>query len=139
MESVSLIPDEHDPTSLFINSGMQPIKPYFLGLIKPKKKRLCSNQRCFRTIDIDKVGNNESTLTFFFMLGSWSIGDYWKEKAVELAFDLLTNGFNIPKDRLWVTVFKVDIKKKLKAEVAEILKQQKHGGKLASQKTKLLN
>ena len=84
LESSSLIPQEADPSALFINSGMHPIKKYFLGLEVPPSQRLCSIQRCFRSVDIDNVGENKRTLTFFFMLGNWSIGEYWKEEAVKL-------------------------------------------------------
>ena len=106
LESSSLIPQEADPSALFINSGMHPIKKYFLGLEVPPSQRLCSIQRCFRSVDIDNVGENKRTLTFFFMLGNWSIGEYWKEEAVKLAYDLLVNGFKIDKKKLWATVFK---------------------------------
>jgi alanyl-tRNA synthetase len=104
IEDASLIPKEYDPSALFVNSGMHPIKPYFLGLLKPPAKRLSNMQKCLRTVDIDKVGNKR-TLTFFFMLGSWSIGDYWKEEAVKIALELLTKGFGFDKQRLWPTVF----------------------------------
>ncbi len=106
LDGSSLIPKEIDPSALFINSGMHPIKNYFLGIEKPPAKKLCSLQRCFRTIDIDSVGVNGRTLTFFFMLGSWSVGDYWKEEAVKLAYELLVKEYNFDKKRLWVSVFK---------------------------------
>jgi alanyl-tRNA synthetase len=107
IEDASLIPKEYDPSALFVNSGMHPIKPYFLGVLKPPAKRLANIQKCLRTVDIDKVGNKR-TLTFFFMLGSWSIGDYWKEEAVKFALELLTKGFGLDKEKLWPTVFSGD-------------------------------
>jgi alanyl-tRNA synthetase len=106
LKSASLIPEEEDPSSLFINSGMQPLKKYFLGLETPPSKRLCSNQKCFRTGDIEKVGENARSLTFFFMLGNWSIGDYWKLGAIEIAWELLVKEFKFDKNKLWVSVFK---------------------------------
>jgi len=104
IEDSSLIPKEYDPSALFTNSGMHPIKPYFLGVLKPPAKRLANIQKCLRTVDIEKVGNGRS-LTFFFMLGSWSVGDYWKKEAVEFAFELLVEGFGLDKNRLWPAVF----------------------------------
>ncbi len=109
IEDASLIPKEYDPSALLVNSGMHPIKPYFLGVLKPPSKRLANIQKCLRTVDIDKVGNKR-TLTFFFMLGSWSVGDYWKEEAVKLALELLTKGFGFDKNKLWATVFEGDEK-----------------------------
>lgn len=103
----SLVP-ESDPTVLLTNSGMLPLKPYFLGLEKPPSNRLVNIQRCFRTGDIDDVGSNSRTLTFFFMLGSWSIGDYFKKEAIDLAWELVTKHFKLDKDRIWVSVFKGD-------------------------------
>ena len=102
---IFLVP-ENDSTLLFTNSGMVQFKNYFLGLEKPKHKLMVNYQPSFRTIDIDKVGTNDRTLTFFEMLGSWSIGGYFKEEAVEFAWELLTKEFGFPKDKLWVTVFK---------------------------------
>lgn len=101
---ISLVP-ENDPTLLFTNSGMVQFKNYFLGIEKPKYKRMVNYQPSFRTIDIDKVGTNDRTLTFFEMLGSWSIGDYWKKDAIEFAWELLTEEFGFQKEKLWVTVF----------------------------------
>jgi alanyl-tRNA synthetase len=101
---ISLVP-ENDPTLLFTNSGMVQFKNYFLGMEKPKYNRMVNYQPSFRTIDIEKVGTNDRTLTFFEMLGSWSIGDYWKEDAIKFAWELLTKEFGFPKEKLWVTVF----------------------------------
>lgn len=101
---ISLVP-ENDPTLLFTNSGMVQFKNYFLGIEKPKFKRMVNYQPSFRTIDIEKVGTNDRTLTFFEMLGSWSIGSYWKKEAVKFAWELLTKEFGFLENKLWVTVF----------------------------------
>lgn len=102
----SLVP-QNDPSLLFINSGMAPMKPYFLGQDVPPQPDLCNVQRCIRTIDIDEVGDRHH-LTFFEMMGSWSIGHYWKPRATALAWDLLTNGFGLPPERLYATVYSGD-------------------------------
>lgn len=102
----SVIP-KNDPTLLFINSGMAPIKNYFTGAEKPPYPRLCNVQPCIRTIDIDSIGDKHH-LTSFQMLGSWSINDYFKEKAVALAYEFLTECLNIPKEKLYVTIFAGD-------------------------------
>ena len=103
IEGASLIP-VNDPTLLFVNSGMAPIKPYFTGRLQPPYPRLCNVQPCLRTTDIDDVGDRHH-LTFFEMLGSWSIGDYFKERAIELAFELLVDRFGLEVERLYATVF----------------------------------
>jgi alanyl-tRNA synthetase len=102
----SVVP-KNDPTLLFINSGMAPIKNYFTGVETPPYPRLCDIQPCIRTIDIDSIGDKHH-LTSFQMLGSWSINDYFKEKAIALAFEFLTESLNIPKEKLYVTVFAGD-------------------------------
>ena len=102
----SIIP-KNDPTLLFINSGMAPIKNYFTGVEKPPYPRLCDIQPCIRTIDIDSIGDKHH-LTSFQMLGSWSINNYFKEKAISLAFEFLTERLNIPQEKLYVTVFSGD-------------------------------
>lgn len=99
----SIIP-KNDPTLLFINSGMAPLKKYFLGAETPAYPRLTNVQPCIRTNDIEDVGDRHH-LTFFEMLGSWSIGDYYKEKAIELAYDLLVNHFKFPPDKLFATIY----------------------------------
>ncbi len=106
IESASIIP-KNDPTLLFINSGMAPIKKFFTGEEKPKYPRLCNIQPCIRTIDIDEIGDKHH-LTSFQMLGSWSINNYFKEKAIPLAFEFLTEHLNIPKEKLYATVFSGD-------------------------------
>jgi len=106
IESASIIP-ANDPTLLFINAGMAPLKAYFLGEALPPAPDLCNVQPCVRTVDIGDVGDRHH-LTFFEMMGSWSIGHYFKDRAVELAFELLTQGFGFAVDRLYMTVFAGD-------------------------------
>ncbi len=101
--SASLIP-ENDPTTLFTGSGMQPMLPYLLGEKHPAGKRIVDSQKCFRTQDIEEVGDNRHT-TFFEMLGNWSFGDYWKEEQLSWLFEFLTKEINIPKEKLWVSCF----------------------------------
>jgi alanyl-tRNA synthetase len=96
-----------DPTLLFVNSGMAAIKDYFTGVRTPPTPNLTNVQPCIRTIDIDDIGDRHH-LSFFEMMGSWSIGDYWKDRACELAWELLTDGFGLDPERLWVTVFEGD-------------------------------
>jgi alanyl-tRNA synthetase len=100
--AASVIP-ANDPSLLFVNAGMAPLKRYFLGEAVPPAPDLCNIQPCIRTIDIGDVGDRHH-LTFFEMLGSWSIGHYFKERAVQLAFELLTEGFEFDVERLYVTV-----------------------------------
>src|SRR5215831_11746710 len=109
--SASLIAD--DPTLLLVNAGMQPFKPFFLGQQTPPFKRAADAQKCVRTLDIEEVGKTTRHATFFQMLGNWSFGDYFKEKAIPYAWELLTRseadgGFGFPEDRLWATVLTDD-------------------------------
>ena len=104
--SSSLVP-QNDNSVLFTTAGMHPLIPYLLGQPHPQGTRLCDYQKCIRTNDIDSVGDM-SHLTFFEMLGSWSLGDYFKEQAIEYSFEFLTSPkyLNIPVEKLAVTVFK---------------------------------
>ncbi|PPK79648.1 alanyl-tRNA synthetase [Lacrimispora xylanisolvens] len=105
--SASLMP-ENDPTVLFTTAGMHPLVPYLLGESHPQGRRLTSIQKCLRTGDIDEVGD-DTHLTFFEMMGNWSLGDYFKEEVISMSFDFLTNVLNIPIERIAVTVFEGDL------------------------------
>ncbi|MEA2037756.1 MAG: alanine--tRNA ligase [Nanoarchaeota archaeon] len=106
IDSASLIP-EHDPTVLFTTAGMHPLVPYLIGQPHPNGKRLANVQKCIRTGDIDEVGD-PSHLTFFEMLGNWSLGDYWKKEAIEWSYEFLTEVLKFDTSKLSVTVFKGD-------------------------------
>lgn len=106
ISGASLIP-ENDPTVLFTTAGMHPLVPYILGQEHPAGKRLCDYQKCIRTGDIDSVGDPHH-LTFFEMLGNWSLGDYFKNEMIGFSFEFLTKVLGIPVDRLSVTVFEGD-------------------------------
>lgn len=99
-----LIP-ENDPTTLFTSSGMQPLVPYLLGEAHPEGTKLVNVQNCFRAVDIDEVGDNRHT-TFFRMLGNWSLGDYFKKEEIPWFWEFLTKELGLPKEKLYITVFK---------------------------------
>ena len=118
--SAPLIP-EHDPTVLFTTAGMHPLVPYLLGEKHPMGPRLCNSQKCIRTGDIDDVGD-ATHLTFFEMLGNWSLGDYFKKEAIVWSFEFLTKELNIPLEKLAFSVFQGEPKNNIPCddEAAEI-------------------
>ncbi len=107
MPSFSLIP-QNDPSLLLIGAGMAPLKPFFTGEKKPPHPRVATCQKCVRTPDIERVGHTGRHATFFEMLGNFSFGDYFKEGAIEWAWDLVLNGYRMPEDRLWVSIYHED-------------------------------
>ncbi len=109
LPSASLVPD-NDPTVLFTTAGMHPLVPYLLGQAHPQGPRLASSQKCVRTGDIEEVGDNRH-LTYFEMLGNWSLGDYFKKESINWSFHFLTSkdkGLGFEPDRLYITVFAGD-------------------------------
>ncbi len=119
--SAPIIP-ENDPTCLFNTAGMQPLVPYLKGEPHPEGKRLTDVQKCFRTNDLDSIGDTTHH-TFFEMLGNWSLGDYFKEDAIAWSYEFLTKTLNIPAERLAVTVFKGNHLVPADNESAEIWKK----------------
>ncbi|MDP3985736.1 MAG: alanine--tRNA ligase [bacterium] len=104
LPSASLVP-ENDPTTLFTGSGMQPMVPYLLGQVHPAGRRLVDSQKCFRSQDIEEVGDSRHT-TFFEMLGNWSLGDYFKQEQISWMFSFLTKELGLNPERIFVTVFR---------------------------------
>jgi alanyl-tRNA synthetase len=102
--SASVIPDKNDETVLFTTAGMQQFVPNLMGKDHEKGNRLISIQKCIRTVDISEVGDNRH-LTFFEMLGNWSLGDYFKEDAIQWSYEFLLNELKIPKEKLWITIY----------------------------------
>ena len=105
LASASLIPQEHDPSTLFTIAGMQPLKPYFLGSERAPHPRATTCQKTFRTVDIEIIGTTTRHLTFFEMLGNFSFGDYFKHEAARFAWELSVDGFGFDPDAIWITVF----------------------------------
>lgn len=101
--SASLLP-QNDPTTLFTGSGMQPLIPYLLGKDHPQGNRLVDSQKCFRSMDIEEVGDNRHT-TFFEMLGNWSLGDYFKKEQLPWVFEFLTDVVGLDPEKIYVTTF----------------------------------
>ncbi len=104
MESFPLVP-KNDKSLLLINAGMAPLKPYFTGEKIPPKKRATTCQKCIRTGDIENVGKTDRHATFFEMLGNFSFGDYFKKEAIEWAWEFLTEKMEIPREKLWVSIY----------------------------------
>ncbi len=105
LPSASLVPSAFDPSVLLTTAGMHPLMPYFKGVERPPHPRLTSCQKCFRTVDIDIIGTTHRHLTFFEMLGNFSMGDYFKQDAIAFAWELSTQGFGFDPEKIWVTVF----------------------------------
>ena len=101
---ISLVP-QNDPTTLFTGSGMQPLVPYLLGEPHPQGSKLYNIQPCFRSQDIEEVGDNRHT-TFFEMMGNWSLGNYFKKEQLAWFWEFLTEVIKLPKEKLYVTLFK---------------------------------
>ena len=107
LPSASLIPKD-DPTLLMIGAGMAPFKAFFTGKVTPPRRRVTTSQRCVRTGDIENVGRTARHHTYFEMLGNFSFGDYFKESAIPWAWDFLTNICELPKDKLWISIYPKD-------------------------------
>ena len=106
VDSAKLVPIDDD-SLLWINAGVTPLKKYFDGREVPESRRLCNIQKCIRTNDIENVGRTSRHCTFFEMMGNFSIGDYFRDEAISMAYELLTSKdyFAVPKEKLYVTVY----------------------------------
>jgi len=105
LPSFPLVPPEDDPSVLLTTAGMQPLKRYFMGTDRPPAPRLTTCQKCFRTVDIDQVGHTARHLTFFEMLGNFSLGDYFKRDAIRFGWEVSTEVLGLDPSRIWITVF----------------------------------
>ncbi len=108
LKSFSLVPPADETSLLLINSGMAPMKNWFLGVTKPVNRRVVSCQKCVRTTDLQNVGNTDRHGTFFEMLGNFSFGDYFKHEAIDFAWEFVTKELKIDSDKLYITVFEND-------------------------------
>ena len=106
-KSFPLVP-KNDNSLLLINAGMAPLKPYFTGEVEPPRRKMATCQKCVRTGDIENVGKTDRHATFFEMLGNFSFGDYFKEEAIEFAWEFMTERLEVPKDKIWVTIYEDD-------------------------------
>lgn len=119
LPNVSLVPEDVSSSALFISAGMHPLIPFLLGEPHPQGKKLVSNQRCIRTGDIEEVGDSLH-LTFFEMLGNWSLGDYWKEQQISWSLEFLTKELAIPQEKISVSCFAGDEDAPRDEESAEV-------------------
>ena len=119
-----------DPTLMFINAGMNQFKDFFLGNEIPENRRVANSQKCLRVSgkhnDLDEVGVDTYHHTMFEMLGNWSFGDYFKGEAIDMAWELLTEVYELPKDRLYVTVFEGDTQDRVSVDQESIDLWKKH-------------
>ena len=122
ISSSPLIPD-NDPTTLFTGSGMQPMLPYLLGQKHPLGNRIVDSQKCFRSQDIEEVGDNRHT-TFFEMLGNWSLGDFFKEEQIDIMWDFLINKIKLDPTRLYISVYGGNEKLSIKIDEIAVKKWQ---------------
>jgi alanyl-tRNA synthetase len=127
LPSASLIPAPEDTSTLLTIAGMQPFKPYFRGDEEPPRDRLASVQKCFRTPDIDEVGNTRRHLTFFEMLGNWSFGDYFKDESIAWGLELSVGVLGLDQDRIWASVFGGDEELGLGPDEESIEIWKRHG------------
>ena len=119
-----------DPTLMFINAGMNQFKDYFIGNVVPENRRIANSQKCLRVSgkhnDLEEVGVDTYHHTMFEMLGNWSFGDYFKEEAIDWAWELITKVYKLPEDRLYITVFEGDKKDNLPKDQESIQLWKKH-------------